>query len=207
MLKLKQASAVLDVTPKDLQNFVQAGVLRPRRQGNLRYFDRKQLLSAKVAFFLKDSLGASARYLSRFTRAVSAVPGFASGAAEAVRLESGASGARRVSILIPVRVLASELDQRLPLAELVRDLPRGRKRATWKGEIREALREGSKSLERMSPADIARTVADVRRRRRKSEPTVVARAVELTIHQGHGPDEHPHRRAAGSVRPSLRQSR
>ena len=69
-LKLKQASAVLDVTPKDLQNFVQAGVLRPRRQGNLRYFDRNQLLSAKVAFFLKDSLGASTRYLSRFTRAV-----------------------------------------------------------------------------------------------------------------------------------------
>ena len=86
------ASAVLDVAAKDLQNFVQAGVLRPRRQGNRRYFDRKQLLSAKVAFFLKDSLGTSARYLSRFTRAVSAVPGFASGAAKAVRLESGPHG-------------------------------------------------------------------------------------------------------------------
>jgi hypothetical protein len=180
VLKLKQASAVLDVTPKDLQNFVQAGVLRPRRQGNVRYFDRKQLLSAKVAFFLKDSLGASARYLSTFTRAVSAVPGFASGAAEAVRLESGASGARRVSILIPIRALASELDQRMPLADCVKDLPRGRKRATWKAELRDALLEGSKSLDRVSTAEIARSVADVRRRRRKAEPTVVAEAVEAT---------------------------
>ena len=179
-LELKQAGAVLDVTPKDLQNFVQAGVLQPRRQGNVRYFDRKQLLSAKVAFFLKDSLGASTRYLSRFTRAVSAVPGFASGGAEAVRLESGASGARRVSILIPIRVLASELDERLPLAERARDLPRGRKRATWRAEMREALLEGSKSLEQMSAVDIARTIADVRRRRRKVEPTVVAEAVEAT---------------------------
>ena len=159
---------------------MQASVLRPRRRGNVRYFDRKQLLSAKVAFFLKDSLGTSVRYLSRFTRAVSAVPGFASGEAEAVRLESGASGARRVSILIPIRALASELDERMPLADRVRDLPRGRRRATWKAEMREALLEGSKSLERVSTAEIARTVADVRRRRRKAEPTVVALAVEAT---------------------------
>ena len=179
-LKLKQASAVLDVTPKDLQNFVQAGVLRPRRRGTLRYFDRKQLLSAKVAFFLKDSLGASTRYLSRFTRAVAAVSGFESGAAQTVRLESGARGARRVSVLIPLRVLASELDERLPLAERVKDLPRGRKRATWKAELREALLEGSKSAERVSAKDIVRTVADVRRRRRTGEPTVVAEAVEAT---------------------------
>lgn len=179
-LKLKQASAVLDVTPKDLQNFVQAGVLRPRRQGNLRYFDRKQLLSAKVAFFLKDSLGASARYLSRFTRAVSAVPGFASAVPKAVRLESGPRGARRVSILIPLPMLATELDERLPLAERARDLPRGRKRGAWKAEMREALLEGSKALEGVPAADIARTVADVRRRRRKAEPIVVAEAVEAT---------------------------
>lgn len=179
-LKLKQASAVLDVTPKDLQNFVQAGVLRPRRQGNLRYFDRKQLLSAKVAFFLKDSLGASTRYLSRFTRAVSAVPGFASGAAEAVRVESAGGGAGRASIVIPLRILAAELDERMPLAERAKDLPRGRKRATWKAELREALLEGARTLEPMSAKEISRTTADVRRRRRKAEPTVVAEAVEAT---------------------------
>ena len=164
-LTLKQASAVLDVTPKDLQSFVHAGVLRPRRQGDLRHFDRKQLLSAKVAFFLKDSLGASARYLSRFTRAVSTVPGIASAAPNAVRLESGPRGARRVSIPIPLRQLATELDERLPQAERTRDLPRGRKRGACKAEMREALLEGSKDLEGVSTADITRTVADVRRRR------------------------------------------
>src|SRR5918996_5503265 len=77
-LKLKQASAVLGVPPKDLQNFVQAGVLRPRRVGAVYYFSRKTLVSAKVALYLKDSLGASTRYLSRFTRAVSEVPATAS---------------------------------------------------------------------------------------------------------------------------------
>jgi hypothetical protein len=64
-LKLKQASAVLGVPPKDLQNFVQAGVLRPRRVGGIYYFSRKTLVSAKVALYLKDSLGASTRYLDR----------------------------------------------------------------------------------------------------------------------------------------------
>jgi hypothetical protein len=84
-LKLKQASAVLDVRPKDLQNLVQSGVLRPRRVGSLYYFDRKALVSAKVALYLKGSLGASTRYLTQFTRAVSKVPGFATGEAEAAR--------------------------------------------------------------------------------------------------------------------------
>ena len=81
-LKLKQASAVLGVRPKDLQNFVQAGVLRPRRVGTLYYFNRKALLTAKVAVYLKDSLGASTHDLTKFTRAVSQVPGFATGEAE-----------------------------------------------------------------------------------------------------------------------------
>ena len=34
-------------------------------------------MSAKVAVYLKDSLGASTRYLTKFTQAVSQVPGFA----------------------------------------------------------------------------------------------------------------------------------
>jgi hypothetical protein len=76
-----------------------------------------------------------------------------------VRLESGPGGARRRSILIPLRILATELDERLPLAERAKDLPRGRERGTWKAELREALLEGSKDLEKMSAADIARTVA------------------------------------------------
>ena len=129
-LKLK-ASAVLCVRPKDLQNFVQAGVLRPRRVGTLYYFNRKALLTAKVAVYLKDSLGASTRYLTKFTRAVSQVPGFATGEAETVRVQAVARDEQPVSILIPLGWLVAELDKRMPLAAGKRNskLPSGR--AQW----------------------------------------------------------------------------
>jgi hypothetical protein len=179
-LKLKQASAVLGVRPKDLQNFVQSGVLRPRRVGAVYYFDRKALVSAKVALYLKDSLGASTRYLTVFTRAVSKVPGFATGEAEAVRVQSGARDEQPVSILIPLRVLVAELDERLPLAEQAKDLPRGRKRACWKEELRAALQQGATDLEGVSQTDIAKTIKSYRRERRRPELTVVAEAVEAT---------------------------
>lgn len=179
-LKLKQASAVLNIAPKDLQNFVQAGVLRPRRRGNVRYFDREQLLSAKVALFLKASLGSSTRYLSKFTRAVAAVPGFASGGPETVRVRSGPPGGEHVSILIPVRLLAVELDERLPLAEHLKDRPRGRKRAGWEDGLRKAFSDGAKDLAGVTSAQLLQTIRDVRRARRRAEPTVVAEAVETT---------------------------
>jgi hypothetical protein len=179
-LKLKQASAVLGVRPKDLQNFVQAGVLRPRRVGPLYYFNRKALVSAKVALYLKDSLGTSTRYLTKFTRAVSEVPGFATGEAETVRVQAGAGDEQPVSILIPLRGLVAELDERLPLAEQARDLPRGRKRAGWTEELRAALREGAVDLGGTSQAEITKTLKSYRRERRKPELTVVAEAVEAT---------------------------
>ena len=62
-LKLKQASAVLGVSPKDLQNLVQFGVLRPQRN-RVCWFDTGLLLQAKVAFYLKDSLGSSSDLLA-----------------------------------------------------------------------------------------------------------------------------------------------
>ena len=48
-LKLKQASAVLGVSPKDLQNLVQFKVLRPTRRDSFYWFDNRLLLEAKVA--------------------------------------------------------------------------------------------------------------------------------------------------------------
>ena len=179
-LKLKQASAVLGVPPKDLQNFVQAGVLRPRRVGAVYYFNKKTLVSAKVALYLKDSLGASTRYLSKFTRAVSQVPGFATGEAETVRVQSGSGDEQPIFILIPLGDLVAEVDQRMPLAEQARDLPRGRKRTGWKTEFRAALRQGAADLEGVSESDISKAVTAYRRERRKSELTVVAEAVEAT---------------------------
>ena len=70
-LKLKQASAVLGVDPKDLQNLVQFNVLRPTRRNRFYWFDRRLLLQAKVAFYLKESLGTSTELLARFTEALS----------------------------------------------------------------------------------------------------------------------------------------
>ena len=179
-LKLKQASAVLGVPPKDLQNFVQAGVLRPRRVGGIYYFSRKMLVSAKVALYLKDSLGASTGYLSRFTRAVSEVPGFATGEAETVRVQAGTRDEQPVSILIPLRGLVAELDERMPLADLARDLPRGRKRAGWREDLRAALKQGATDLESTTQSEIVKTIKAYRRERRKRELTVVAEAVEAT---------------------------
>ena len=63
-LKLKQASAVLKIQPKELQNLVQFGVLKPERGEGTYLFDTKALLSAKVAFCLKESLGTRANVLT-----------------------------------------------------------------------------------------------------------------------------------------------
>jgi hypothetical protein len=70
-LKLKQASAVLGVSPKDLQNLVQFKVLRPTRRDRFYCFDNRLLLEAKVALYLKESLGTSTEVLALFTRALS----------------------------------------------------------------------------------------------------------------------------------------
>jgi hypothetical protein len=70
-LKLKQASAVLGVAPKDLQNLVQFKVLRPIRRDSFYWFDNRLLLEAKVALYLKESLGTSTEVLVLFTRALS----------------------------------------------------------------------------------------------------------------------------------------
>src|SRR5208282_5898700 len=70
-LKLKQASAVLGVEPKDLQNLVQFKVLRPMRRDGVYWFDNRLLLEAKVAFYLKESLGTSTEVLARFNQVLS----------------------------------------------------------------------------------------------------------------------------------------
>src|SRR5919106_2928739 len=87
-LKLKQASAVLGVPPKDLQNLVQHRVIQPRRRAGLYYFDRNILLQAKVVTYLKGSLDASSAYLTKFTKAVARLPDFASGQPATVRLQA-----------------------------------------------------------------------------------------------------------------------
>ena len=71
-LKLKQASAVLQVQPKELQNLVQFGVVKPQRSAGTYFFDMKVLLAAKVALYLKESLGTRTSVLSKLMDAFSA---------------------------------------------------------------------------------------------------------------------------------------
>src|SRR5580704_3879801 len=67
-LKLKQASAVLQIQPKELQNLVQFGVVRPKWAEGTYLFDTNTLMVAKVAFCLKESLGTRTSVLSKLMR-------------------------------------------------------------------------------------------------------------------------------------------
>ena len=174
-LKLKQASAVLGVRQKDLQNFVQARVLKPRRRLGFYYFDTNLLLQAKVAIYLKGSLGASTPYLSKFAEAVAGLPGFETSTPDFVSLKSSRWRAEPpVEIRIQLGALAVELRQRLPLAAAAKDLPRGRKRPGWKRDFLAAVREAAGDFEGLSEKQLADTLRAYRRERGKSSLTVVA---------------------------------
>ena len=178
-LKLKQASAVLGVPPKDLQNLVQHGVIRPRRRAGLYYFDRNTLLQAKVVTYLKGSLDASSSYLLTFTKALAKLPDFVSGQPVIVRLTATFyPDEPPLMVMIPLGALAAELERRLPLADLAKDLPRGRKRPGWKREFVKTLSDASADLEGISEKGILSAIAKVRSPRNKPELTVVAEAAE-----------------------------
>ena len=133
-LKLKQASMVLGVPPKDLQNLVQLGVIHPARRNSVFWFDTNLLLQAKVAFYLKEALGSSSDLLARFTEALSQGLGkVATKDLKDIYLQSPPLNCTdAVEIKIPVRSLARELEDQIPLASAFKDLPKGRKRAGWK---------------------------------------------------------------------------
>jgi hypothetical protein len=172
-LKLKQASAVLGATPKDVQNLVQFRLVRPRRRNGVYWFDASALLTANVVFYLKDSLGASTASLARVVREAVKLPGFTAGTAKTVSIQLRRStSSQPLEIRIPLRSLAKDLERRLPLAQAVRDLPRGRKRPGWKAEFRAALKDVAAELGDLSDADVLAAVRQSRDRR--PELTVVA---------------------------------
>src|SRR5271166_6135139 len=117
-LKLKQASAVLGVDPKDLQNLVQFKVVRPPRRDSFYWFDNRLLLEAKVALYLKESLGSSTEVLARFTQALS--DNLKEGEPTRFRYvwirSRPAAGGEPIEVRIPLRNLARELKQQLPRA-------------------------------------------------------------------------------------------
>src|SRR5215469_3101847 len=168
-LKLKQASVVLGVPPKDLQNLVQMGVIRPARRRNVCWFDTSLLLKAKVAFYLKDSLGSSSDLLARFTEALSQGLGkVETKDLKDVCLRSRPlNGTDAVEIKIPVRSLARELQDQIPLASAYKDLPKGRKRAGWKKEFLQSIQKAAGDLGDISEEEILKTVRESRVGRKK----------------------------------------
>lgn len=174
-LKLKQASAVLGVSPKSLQNLVQFRVLRPIRQNSYYWFDNRLLLEAKVALYLKESLGASTEVLTLFTRALSRLKNEDVKKVRYLSLRSRpASGREPVEVRIPIRDLANELDEQLPLASLHRDLPRGRKRPGWKLEFTRALTAAADDLSGITESQIAAAIRGFRTEKRRLPEITIA---------------------------------
>jgi hypothetical protein len=182
-LKLKQASLVLGVSPKDLQNLTQLGVIRPVQRDRVCWFDTNLLLKAKVAFYLKESLGSSSDLLARFTHALSQSLDKATlGSLADICLRSRPlNGTDAVEIKIPVRSLARELEDQIPLASAYKDLPKGRKRPGWKKDFLRNLQKAAGELSDISEEEILKAVRESRVGRKKHpEITVVARSTKKT---------------------------
>src|SRR5581483_5108467 len=163
-LKLKQASIALGVLPKDLQNLVQLGVIRPVRRGRLCWFDANLLLKAKVAFYLKESLGSSSDLLARFTDALSPSLNKASPSnlTDVCLRSRPINGTDAVEIKIPVRSLARELEDQIPLASAYKDFPKGRKRPGWKKDFLRSFQKASAELGDIPEEEILRSVRESR---------------------------------------------
>ena len=175
-LKLKQASAVLRVEPKELQNLVQFEVVRPKWVNGAYLFDRETLLTAKVALRLKESLGTRANVLSKLISVFLA-------SEKRLRKENReyvvficrfSAAEEPIKLGIPFRSLGEQIEQGMSRTELYRDLPRGRKRAGRKKEFLAALSDAAKDIGEISQEEIQRTIRDYRAERRVPEITVAA---------------------------------
>jgi hypothetical protein len=175
-LKLKQASAVLQMQAKDLQNLVQFGVVRPERTEGTYYFDADTLLLAKVAFCLKESLGTRTSLLSKLMNAfLASEKDFKSENPKYIVFKCQLSNDEDpVKVGVPFRALGKQLQEQLSRTELYRDLPRGRKRRGWKKEFLESLTEAAKDMGEISEEEILRTVRSYRRKRRRAPEITVA---------------------------------
>lgn len=175
-LKLKQASAVLQVTPKELQNLVQFGVVTPQRSAGNFFFDTKALLAAKVALYLKQSLGTRTSVLSRLTEAFSASEDkFIRENPDYVIFRCRLSpGEPPIKLAVPFRAWLQQLEQHMSRVALYKDLPRGRKRRGWKKDFLKSLSESAKDIGSISEEEILRTVRTCRREKRAPQITVAA---------------------------------
>ncbi|MGC2702896.1 MAG: hypothetical protein WA361_00180, partial [Candidatus Acidiferrales bacterium] len=126
-LKLKQASAVLQIEPKELQNLVQFGVVKPRRLEGTYFFDANALMVAKVASYLKESLGTRTSVLSKLMEAFSASEKeFKSENPKYIIFNCRlAAEEEPIKLGVPFRALGEQIEEGMSRADLYRDLPRG----------------------------------------------------------------------------------
>jgi hypothetical protein len=136
-----------------------------------------------VAFYLKETLGSSSDLLARFTEAFSKNLGKAKMAdlGDICLRSRPLNGTSAVEIKIPVRSLARELGEQIPLASVYKDLPKGRKRAGWKKSFLQSAQKAAADLGDISEEQILKTVREYRLGRKKPpEITVVARTKTKT---------------------------
>jgi hypothetical protein len=181
--KLKQASAILGVSAKDLQNLVQLKVIRPARRDNLYWFNNRLLLEAKVAFYLKESLGSSSELVSVFTQMLSHSIGESDPRKRRfVSLRSRpALGTQSIEIKIPIGSLARELEEQFPKAALQPDLARGRRRAGWRAGMSRAFEDAARQMSDVSIGQVNEAIRQHRSLRRAlPEVTIVDDAARKT---------------------------
>jgi hypothetical protein len=173
-LKLKQASAVLQIEPKELQNLVQFGVVKPKRAEGTYLFDANTLLVAKVAYSLKESLGTRTSVLSKLMDAFrESEKRFKSENPKYIVFTCRVSVEKDpIKVGVPFRALGEQLQERMARVELYRDLPRGRKRRGWKKEFLESVTEAAREMGDVAADEILRTVRAYRKERRVPEITV-----------------------------------
>ncbi len=173
-LKLKQASAVLNVAPKELQNLVQFGVVKPTRTAGTYLFDSQTLLTAKVAFCLKDSLGTRANVLTKLIEAYRASEDQRKTKTPRYLVFSCRFSTEEepIKLGVPLRFLEAQIEEGMGKAELHRDLPRGRKRPGWKKAFLDTLSETAQEMGDISEEEILKTIQTVRQERRTPEITV-----------------------------------
>ena len=99
----------------------------------------------------------------------------------AERVGAKLNGTSAVEIKVPVRSLAWELEEQIPLASAYKDLPKGRKKPGWKKDFLRSIQKAAAGLGDISEEEILKTVREYRSGRKKlPEITVVARTKKKT---------------------------
>lgn len=161
--------------PKDLQNLVQFKVIRPARRDGVCWFNRSVLLQAKVAFYLKKSLGSSSDLLGRFTQVLSRYLNQSSSKnltdvtlRSRPRLRPVVDG-DAVEVKIPLRSLARELEEGIDKATRNGELVGGRNTPGWKEDFLSAMQEAGAQLGDITEEEIIRTIQEYRAEQREKK--------------------------------------